>query len=189
MVRRPLLLSIFLLFGTLGWSQNPSHIQVFGGYSYVPTDFAWLGGGEHGWNAAVDINSQKWYGFTADFAQYHASYSFCCQSDHSNTYTFLFGPRVSVPLSKTSKVTPFAHFLLGAAHISYVSSFLRDPFSTSTSFAYAAGGGVDIRLTNHVSLRGAGDYLHNHFVTQDNQLQNQVPNSHGRLSVGAVFHF
>src|ERR1035438_9778212 len=76
-MRRGLLFCVLLLSGILSWSQNaPSHVQVFGGYSYVPTNFAWLGGGENGWNAAVDVNSRRWYGFTADFAQYYATFRF-----------------------------------------------------------------------------------------------------------------
>lgn len=189
-MQRGLLFCVLLLSGILSWSQNaPSHVQVFGGYSYVPTNFAWLGGGENGWNAAVDVNSRRWYGFTADFAQYYATYSFCCPGDHSNTSTFLFGPRVSAPWSKASRITPFGHFLLGGAHISYTAANSNNFFSTNTSFAWSFGGGLDYRLTNRLSLRGEGDYLHSHLVTQDNQLQNQVPNGHGRLSVGAVYRF
>ncbi len=192
MMQRRVLLTFLLLFGTLSWSQSASHIQVFGGYSYVPTSFSFLGCGENGWNAALDVNSQKWYGFTADFAQYYATYSSssCCPSDHSTTSTFLFGPRVSAPLSKGSKFTPFGHFLLGGAHINYKFGGLSgNAFSTSTSFAWAFGGGLDCHLTNHVSLRFEGDGLHNHFVPQDNQLQTRVPDWHGRLSTGVVFRF
>jgi opacity protein-like surface antigen len=190
---RALLLSLLLLLGTLSWSQaSPARYQVYGGYSYVPSNFAWLGGGENGWNAAFDVNSQKWLGFTADFAQYYATYSFggCCPADHSNTSTFLFGPRVSAPLSKAPKLTPFGHFLLGVAHINYKAANISGNFfSTSTSFAWAFGGGLDYRLANHFSLRGEGDYMHSHFVTADNQLQSRVPNWHGRISTGVVFRF
>jgi opacity protein-like surface antigen len=87
-------------------------------------------------------------------------------------------------LAKTSKVTPFGHFLIGGAHISN-----QNFFSTGTSFAWDFGGGVDFSLSKHFALRGEGDYLHNHFVTADNQLQPHVPNSHGLLSTGIVFRF
>jgi hypothetical protein len=187
MVRTGRLVFFLLACTALSWSQDPpSHIQVFGGYSYVPTNFSYLGGGENGWNAALDVNARtvKWIGFTADFAEYFSSSPFPpLASDNSKTFTFLFGPRVSVPLGKASKVTPFGHFLIGAAH---VSDNYQD-FSTSTSFAWAFGGGVDFRLTRHLALRGQADSLRAYFVASDNQLR--VPNWHPRLSVGAVFRF
>jgi len=189
MVQRWLSLSFLLLFGALSWSQDsPSRFQVFGGYSYVPSNFSYLGGGESGWNAAVDVHSWKWLSITGDFGQYFATYSYGgnVPSDHSTTYTFLFGPRISAPLSRTSRITPFGHFLIGGAHISQTGN----GFSTDKSFAWAFGGGLDYRLTDHLSLRGEGDYLHNNpFVTQDNQLQNRVPARHARLSTGVVFRF
>jgi opacity protein-like surface antigen len=186
---RWLLVSLLLLCGTLTWSQDsPSRFQVFGGYSYTPTNFSFLGGGENGWNAALDINSRKLVGFTADFAQYFSTFSFGggIPNDSSKTYTSLFGPRISVPLFRAPKVMPFGHFLIGAAHIHDSSA---GDFSTSTSFAWAFGGGVDFSLTRHLSLRGEGDYLHNHFVTGDNQLQTRVADCHGRISTGVVFRF
>jgi len=185
---RWILASLLLLCGTLSWSQAFPSVQVFGGYSYAPTNFSFLGGGENGWNAALDINSRKWVGFTADFAQYFSTFSFGggIPSDSSKTYTFLFGPRVSAPLSKASRVTPFGHFLIGAAHIN---DSLAGDFSTSTSFAWDFGGGVDFSLSRHFSLRGEGNYLHNHFVTGDNQLQTRVADWHGRISTGVVFRF
>lgn len=178
---------LLLLCGTLSWCQSSPSVQVFGGYSYTPTNFSFLGGGENGWNAALDINSRKWMGFTADFAQYFSTFSFGggVPNDITKTYTVLFGPRASVPLSKTSRVTPFGHFLIGAAHIN---SSAGD-FSTSTSFAWDFGGGVDFSLSRHFSLRGEGNYLHNHFVTSDNQLQTRVADWHGRISTGMVFRF
>jgi opacity protein-like surface antigen len=182
------LVFLLLLCGTLSWCQGSTSVQVFGGYSYAPTNFSFVGSGENGWNAALDVNARKWLGFTADFAQYFSTFSEGAgiPSDNAKTYTFLFGPRVSAPLSKASKVTPFGHFLIGAAHIN--DSYAGE-FSTSTSFAYAFGGGVDFSLTRHFALRGEGDYLHNHFVTSDNQLQPRVADWHGRISTGVVFRF
>ena len=184
------LVFLLLLGGTLSWCQGSTSVQVFGGYSYVPTSFSFVGSGENGWNTALDINSRKWVGFTADFAQYFSTFSEGggVPNDSAKTYTFLFGPRVSVPLSKAPKVTPFGHFLIGAAHISENSSYAGE-FSTSTSFAWDFGGGADFRLTRHLSLRGEGNYLHNHFVTSDNQLQTRVADWHGRISTGVVFRF
>jgi opacity protein-like surface antigen len=162
----------------------PPSFQVFGGYSYAPTNFSYLGGGQNGWNAALDVNSRKWVGFTADFAQYFSTFSFGSGPNfNEKTFTFLLGPRVSIPLSK---VTPFGHFLIGSAHIG---DNISGDFSSGTSFAWDFGGGVDFTLTRHLALRGEGNYMHSHFVTSDTQLQSRIMDWHGRVSTGIVFRF
>jgi hypothetical protein len=45
---RWLLASLLLLCGSLSWSQAFPFVQVFGGYSYAPTNFSFLGGAENG---------------------------------------------------------------------------------------------------------------------------------------------
>jgi len=87
----------------------------------------------------------------------------------------MFGPQVSVPIGKFS---PFAHALLGAAHVSDTG----DNISTSdTSLAYAIGGGLDYKLIKIIAWRLQGDELHTRFFgsTQD----------HFRFSTGVVFRF
>ena len=87
----------------------------------------------------------------------------------------MFGPQVAVSIGKFS---PFAHALLGAAHV----SDSGDDISTSgTSLAYAIGGGLDYKLTKGIAWRFQGDALHTRFFgsTQD----------HLRFSTGVVFRF
>jgi len=187
MVRSGLFFLLLLLLATLSWSQgSPAHVQVFGGYSYIPSNQPVLDipqtGGENGWNAALDIDSRKFIGFTADFAESFANFSDAGGTENDKTYTFLFGPRISVPLPR---ITPFGHFLLGAAHINSNTGAL----STSSSFAWDFGGGVDVRLSRHFALRGEGNYMHTHFVTFDNQLQPNVKDWHARISTGVVVRF
>ena len=186
MLQKTLLCCFLVLFGGLAWSQiAPSRIEIFGGYSYTSSNFAWTGNGENGWDAGAGVNANQWIGFKADFAQYRYSYSDCCP-DHSTTTTFLFGPQVSIPLPRASRIRPFGEFLIGGAHIAYnVNS--NNFFKQGTSFAWAGGGGLDFRLSNHFWLRGEGDYLHNHFITSDDQLH--VSNSRARIVTGLVFSF
>ena len=187
MLQKTLLCCFLVLFGGLAWSQiAPSRIEIFGGYSYTSSNFAWTGNGENGWNAGAGVNAYKWIGFKADFAQYRYTYFACCPQDHSTTTTFLFGPQVSIPLPRASRIRPFGEFLIGGAHIAYnVNS--NNFFKQGTSFAWAGGGGLDFRLSNHFWLRGEGDYLHNHFITSDDQLH--VSNSRARIVTGLVFSF
>jgi opacity protein-like surface antigen len=187
MLRKTLLCCFLVLLSALAWSQNaPSRIEVFGGYSYTSSNFAWTGGGENGWNAGAALNAYKCIGFKADFAQYRYSYFDCCPQDHSTTTTFLFGPQVSIPLPKASRIRPFGEFLIGGAHITNNVNG-NNLFEQSTSFAWALGGGLDFRLSNHFWLRGEAEYLHTHFIPEDNQLH--VADSRARIVTGLVFRF
>jgi opacity protein-like surface antigen len=185
MLRKTLLCCFLVLLSALAWSQDaPSRIEIFGGYSYTSSNFAWTGNGENGWNAGVALNAYKWIGFKADFAQYRYTNPGCC---HSTTTTFLFGPQVSIPLSRASRIRPFGEFLIGGAHINDTGLSQSNIFQQATSFAWAMGGGLDFRLSNHFWLRGEADYLHTHLVPGDNQLH--VADSRARIVTGLVFRF
>jgi len=74
-------------------------------------------------------------GVTADFSGYYPSG--CCGTN--SVHTYLFGPQVSFRLQR---VTPFVHFLMGGAHISFSApgAFV---LSSDKAFLYAFGGGID----------------------------------------------
>jgi len=185
MLWRLLLCCSLAAFSTAAWSQDaPSRIEVFGGFSYTPTSFSFMNNSESGWTAGACANANRWIGFKADVAQYLTATT---PSDHSTTTTFLFGPQVSIPLAAASRLRPFGEFLIGGAHIHYTTTFTFPFFQQSTSFAWAVGGGLDFRLSSHFWLRGEGDYLHDHFITSDNQLQSRVSNTHVRMVTGLVF--
>ena len=93
-------------------------------------------------------------------------------SDNTRQYTFVFGPRVSVSVGK---IRPFAHYLVGAGHISSSGG------GSDTSFAQTVGGGVDYKLIPLIAWRVQGDFVQTRFfgTKQDNF----------RLSTGIVLHF
>ena len=175
--------ALAVLWASPCWSQTTPRVQVFGGYSYVPNSFSWLGGGANGWNASLDLNakSTKWLGFTADFGGYSQNQG----GENIKTYTFLFGPRFFQPLSPGSRVTIFGHALLGAAHVN--ARPFSGTFTRTTSFSWAGGAGVDYRIAKHFALRGAADVLYTHFTVGDNQLR--INDLHTRLSAGVVVSF
>jgi hypothetical protein len=85
--------------------------------------------------------------------------------------TYLFGPQVRFP----GPISPFAHFLVGAAHES-IGGATQDAFST------AVGVGMDIKVLPFISIRPIQfDYLLTHF---NSTTQNQP-----RVSAGLVVHF
>jgi len=164
-------------------AQSDAHAVVFGGYSYFDGSYTAEGTPPNkpsGWNAAITGNLQHHLGLTADLSGYSQSID---SGDSSRVTNFLFGPTVSVSVRSFS---PFAHFLVGVAYVSHTGfRFL----SSSNSFAYAAGGGLDYNFTRHFGVRGQVDLLHNNFTTADNQLQTRINHSFPRISTGLVIRF
>ena len=146
----------------------PAHAQsteVYGGYSFVRLNPG--GTNTNGWDAALTEKLFKVVGITADFGGTYTSSS----GVKTSMNTFLFGPQVSLP----APVSPFVHALFGAARVSSAGS-------SSTSFASAVGGGIDIHPIPLIGLRLIqADYLNTHF---GNTRQNDFG-----LSAGIVLHF
>jgi hypothetical protein len=137
-------------------------VELFGGYSYLHFDNS-PSFSTNGWELSGNYKFTGWLGGVADFDGHYGS--------GASIHTFLFGPQVSWP----ARVSPFAHVLVGAGHIS------MGPFS-DTSFALALGGGIDTRIVPHIYWRVIqADYLPTHFFgsRQDN----------ARISTGVVIHF
>ncbi|HWY08672.1 MAG TPA: hypothetical protein VNY24_17550 [Candidatus Acidoferrales bacterium] len=161
---------IGLLVGILFLASLPAvaqdRLEVFGGYSYMRfrpgNDF-----NLNGWEASAQYKFKDWLGGVADFDGHYGSPSGIGTSVH----TFLFGPQVSWP----SRVSPFAHVLLGGAHFSAAG------FGDS-AFSMAIGGGIDTEVKQGISWRIIqGDYLLTRFASQTQ--------NNGRISTGVVFRF
>ena len=144
----------------------------------------------NGWNGSVEGKVLPFIGLVADFSGNYGSASVVpaacpgstifggpCSALSASTdiHSFLFGPRVSVSVGK---FRPIAEALIGAGHISESASGFSD---SSTSFAYALGGGIDYHLIPLISWRVQGDLLQTRFFSNT---QNNV-----RISTGIVFHF
>jgi outer membrane immunogenic protein len=79
------------------------------------------------------------------------------------------------------RFTPYAQVLVGAAHA--YTNYADD--NGSTTVAFAAGGGVDLRFSRRFSWRIAqAEYLLTHVPNGADNLQNQL-----RLTSGIVLHF
>ncbi|MHB8526957.1 MAG: hypothetical protein ACYDD2_12470 [Candidatus Acidiferrales bacterium] len=152
--------------------------ELFGGYSYVR--FNTSPGSQNsnstlnfnGWNASLDVNTFKILGFKADFGGTYASPA----GVGTHLYTFLFGPQLNLP---TPFVSPFVHALFGGARLG---SSAGGVSASSTSFASAIGGGIDVHPLPLVGLRLIqADYLTTHF---GGTRQNNI-----RISAGIVLRF
>lgn len=176
-----IVLSVFTI-SAIAAAQLPTSGNIFFGYSYSrgepPASSQALN--LNGWEGSLEGKFLPWIGVVADFGGQYGSVAQnaclgCPNLGDIRRYTVLFGPRVSVSVGK---FTPFAHLLIGAAHVSASGD------GSDTSFATAIGGGLDYKLIKGLAWRIQGDDLHTRFATPNGNGQD-----HLRLSTGIVLRF
>jgi hypothetical protein len=163
---RKLSLLVGLVFLVSLSARAQDKVEFFGGYSYLRVDNS-PSANFNGWELAGQYKVADWLGGVAALDGHYGSPGGTSASIH----TFLFGPQVSWP----ARVSPFAHVLIGGAHIS-------GGGVSDTSFSTAVGAGIDTRVLPGIYWRVIeGDYLATRFFghTQNN----------ARLSTGIVFRF
>ncbi len=165
-------------------AQETPKLEVFGGYSYLRQNVAGMSFNLNGWNTSIAGNVTPWLGLVADFSGHYASPFGVRKSG----FAALFGPRVSY--RKQARATPFAHALFGAVHgISGVIAITPVPGGpggiiafSETAFGFALGGGVDVKVGQHLAVRAIqAEYLRTNFANT-----NQI---NARISAGVVFRF
>ena len=187
--------SIFILAFAALLFATPSHaqsIEVFGGYSFVrapvtftqtilcpvpgcPTGINTQNLNLNGWELGGAFKVFGPLALAADFGRTIGSF----QGANTHLQTYLAGPQLRFP----GRISPFAHFLVGAAHESIDTSAGSLTFGpTQSAFATALGGGIDLKVLPLLSIRPIQiDYLLTHF---NSSTQNQF-----RVSAGIVVHF
>lgn len=182
------LLVVLVAVASAANAQIPTSGNVFFGYSYYNTDISSVSrANTNGWEASVEGKVIPWVGFVADFDAHYGSQNFplmplcvapvpagpCTVNADITEHNFLFGPRVSVSISR---FRPFAEALFGAGHVS-----VNNGIGSNTSFATALGGGLDYKIIKPLAWRIQGDYVQTRFFSTT---QNNV-----RISTGLVLRF
>lgn len=103
--------------------------------------------------------------------------------------TYMAGPRFSMPLRRTheaGKVVPFAQVLFGGTHASDGLFPTRSSVSsTANSFAMSAGGGMQVGVTQRLSVRVIqAEYLYTRLPNFFDSYQNSY-----RIGAGVVLRF
>lgn len=173
-MRKTVFLFLLLSMTSSAIAQDTPKAEVFGGYSYAGT-------GSNGYDVSVTANINKWFGLTADFGGQYSNLTDQGFTEKIRSHSFLFGPTVSV--ARTKRVNPFVHALFGVSKLSTETTEFGPLVSFhDTSFGMALGGGVDVRINDHVAMRVVQlDYLSTEFF---NQTQNK-----GRITIGLVLRF
>jgi outer membrane protein OmpA-like peptidoglycan-associated protein len=186
-----------------GQYMGAPRVELFVGYSYLralpaPTTgnrLMWMNGG----STSLALNFNRYLGIVGDFGAYTNSqmrfqggYWSTVDVDNPNVgaFSYLFGPRIS--FRSHSRVTPFVQALFGEMHANEVRlsncTFSCTFLPSEDTFAWAAGGGLDIRVRRHFAIRLIqAEYLMTRFPDYSTGLtasQNDM-----RLSSGIVFRF
>lgn len=139
-------------------AQDTPKVEVAGQYSYVRTNPS-TGGIDsfnlNGGGGSISANVNRWLGLVAEVNGYRIG-KINGVNPKANLVSYLFGPRVTF---RKEGVQPFVHALFGGAH---VGSSLG--LGSDNAFAMALGGGMDIKVAEHFSIRPAQvDYLMTRF--------------------------
>jgi hypothetical protein len=198
--RRYLPLVIVLFASSLAHAQDFPRVELYTGYSYLHAAFNGVPGKKstlNGWDASLAINPKRWFGVVVGYSQHYGSAKVllplppgicppACLPDipvSSTTREFLVGPQFSL---RTSRVTPFVHFLLDFRSTDLK---LKLPLplppqnlglhGTYTLLDSLVGGGVDIRLSRQLAWRTQADLLTTESATERDL----------RMSTGIVFRW
>lgn len=191
------------VFHTGGTGEAGPRADIAFVYSYVravPTDtsgnrFVWL----HGGSASINLHLNRTLGIVGDFGGYDDSEirlgtanKSAVANSSGKAFTYLFGPRVT--LGNHERFSPFVQVLFGGIHASAVTLSAGcggvgcTPLPSENKFAMTAGGGLDVKLHRHISIRIVqAEYLMTRFSdlsTGSTGTQNDM-----RLSSGLVFRF
>jgi outer membrane immunogenic protein len=160
-MRKLLILLVFALAVTASAkAQENRGFEVSGNYQFVRFN---PGGGASGVNCHGGSGSgaaylNPWLGIVGEFGACKVTGLPSGATAHEMNY--LFGPRAY--FRAQGRVFPFVQALFGGERFSAGVSGVGS--GSTSAFATALGGGADVTLTRHVSLRAVQfDYLYTHF--------------------------
>jgi outer membrane immunogenic protein len=148
-----LLLSLFGAAQFVKAQEQASKLEAYGGYYYVRFNVnASAAGGApsetfngNGGGVQLEYNANNWLGVVGEMAGYGATAT-TNGALVGGAFTYLLGPRVNF---RHGKVTPFVQTLFGG--IWTTNGIGNSP--SENNFAMTAGGGIDFKVSKHVSVR------------------------------------
>ena len=191
-------------------SADRSHFEFFGGYSVLrtkyeakptdprtqmPTIVAFAGKQTfNGFNGSGTVYLTEGFGVTGDFSAHFKTNSVADPlggniSTHIRVLNVLGGPQYK--FRRNSRVAPFVRALAGIANTRSrleVPSLNVTETLSSTDFALALGGGVDVRVSERVALRVFQFDYNPIFLSSNNELGfGNTRADNVRFSFGVVF--
>ena len=180
------LLAIFAFVLPAKAEKEEPGFEAFGGYYYarfnvnanvpgIAPSATYKGNGGGG---QLEYNANHWLGVVGDLGGFIAASS-GNGSFAGVAFTYLLGPRVNF---RRGKVTLFAQTLFGGVR---TTDGIAQSSGTENNFAMTAGGGIDLKVSRHVSIRPVqAEY----FMTKiPDGLNNRQDNL--RVGAGIVFQY
>jgi hypothetical protein len=169
--------------GPAVWAQEePSKLELYAGYDYIRFNINARVSGQplsqtfngNGGGGELIYNVNRWLGVLGDVSGSWATNS----TSQGAAMPYLFGPRLSL---RHGAVTPFVQVLLGGV----LTSSGIEQIGWQSHFAMTAGGGIDLKVSRHVSIRPVqAEY----FLTKISDGLNNRQNNF-RFGAGIVFRF
>ena len=179
-----LLLGLFAATPPIKAQEQTSKFEAYGGYYYVRFNVnanvpgiapsATYNG--NGGGGQLEYNAKNWLGVVGDLGGYGAT-STANGALVGGVFTYLLGPRVNF---RHGKVTPFVQALFGGVR---TTDGIAQSTGSENNFAMTAGGGIDFKVSRHVSVR---PIQAEYFMTKiPDGLNNRQDNL--RVGAGVVF--
>lgn len=164
-MRKSFLLLVVLVFmlPQFARAQRFQGMEVSGGFSYLrdnlsstysPFYFPLTPFGRdfslNGWQVSITEKAADWIGLTQEFGGNYGTKNLLGADNRFSTFSILSGPRFYYPGLKG--VTPYAHALFGYGQTS-VTLKPQNFKSTSSSYAMAFGGGLDVKVSKGLAIR------------------------------------
>lgn len=180
--------AVVLLLAVIGFilpakaQDQTSKLEAYGGYDYVrfnvnanvsgfPPSSSYNSSGGGG---QLEYNANNWLGAVGDLDGYAVTKG----SLLAGAFSYMFGPRINL---RRAKIIPFTQVLFGGI---VATSGIGHP-GTTNAFAMAAGGGLDVKVSKHISFRPVqAEYFMTKFPDGINNRQNNF-----RFSTGVVLRF
>lgn len=185
-----LFIALLLTIPQLARAQHFEGIEVFGGYSYLQDNlsstyspFYVVPFGSNfsmnGWQASITEKAADWIGLVQEFGGYYGTENLLGVDNHFSTFSILSGPRFYYLRFKG--FIPFAHALFGYDQTT-VKLTGQGYKATSSSYAMAFGGGLDVNVSRGLALRlfQVDYYRPSLFGSSQNDM---------RVTAGVVFRF
>ncbi|MGB6383678.1 MAG: outer membrane beta-barrel protein [Terriglobales bacterium] len=179
-----LLLGLFAATPPIKAQEQTSKFEAYGGYYYVRFNVnanvpgiapsATYNG--NGGGGQLEYNAKNWLGVVGDLGGYGAT-STANGALVGGVFTYLLGPRVNF---RHGKFTPFVQALFGGVR---TTDGIAQSTGSENNFAMTAGGGIDFKVSRHVSVR---PIQAEYFMTKiPDGLNNRQDNL--RVGAGVVF--
>ena len=199
-------MGVALLFTLAAAAQDTPKMETFLGYTYVRANSATNvpAFSANGGSGQFAYNFNKWLSGVADVGAVHSGNISGFHLD-STIANFVFGPRVSL---RYSRLRPYFQTLFGGVYAATstrvvaipvaapLATFVPTPIpgepitarlgAQQTAFAMTIGGGLDIKISKHLSFRPIGlDY----YMTRLQDLRTQGDNNQNNLRYTTGFNF